>query len=142
MFSLRCKAAKNGFYHDRMYYPVGSKDNEKRAGEVFVIRDDILRYDSEGRMEVDAELKPVLPSWIIPQEEVRPIDKSTPHIVKATKPRFAKRKLPAAVHAAKPKAWPANVQPSDEPDPERVVKTKSAGKPGAFGVGKKDEDED
>lgn len=127
-FRLRCKASKPGFYGDRMHYPDGSKDNEKRAGAVFVLQADGLRYDSEGKMEVDAKLCPILPSWVLPLDEVKPINpKETPHVIKAAKPRFAKRNLPAEARAAAPRPWPANVMDKDTMDEERVVRPKRAG---------------
>lgn len=138
-FRLLCKAAKPGFYGDRMHYPVGDQENPKRAGNAFALLADSLRYDAEGRMEVDAQLRPILPSWVIPQEENKPIDKSTPHIVVAPrKQRLGKRSnLPKEARDAAPVAWPKSVQKrGGEMNEDREVKIKKAGTQVA------DEDED
>lgn len=129
-FRLLCKAARCGFYGDRMHYPATGPDSDhKRAGFAFALLADGLRYDSEGRMEVDKDLRPILPSWVIPQEEVKPIDKSIPHVVVTPKKlRLGRRNLPKEVREAAPVAWPKNVQKkSGEMDENREVKIKKAG---------------
>jgi len=139
-FRLLCKAARPGFYGDRMHYPAtGPESDHKRAGFAFALLEDALRYDAEGKMEVDKDLKPILPSWVLPQEELKPINpKETPHvIVSPRKQRMGKRNLPKGVRDVAPKAWPENVQPKDHMDPDRVVRIKKAG---ATAVQEEDED--
>ncbi len=75
---LTCVAIKPGFHGDRMHYPKGDPENPKRAGVAFLLRADGLRFDEEGKIQVDKDLKPILPSWVEPQEDVKPIPKDFP----------------------------------------------------------------
>lgn len=129
-FALRCVASRPGFYGDREHFPVGSVQNPNRAGVPFTLLADGLRYDSEGKMWVTKDMKPVLPSWVIPQEPVLAIDpKLTPYIV--VEPHYKKldkkRKLAAGVKEAAPMAWPQNMKRRDAMQGDRVVKIKRAG---------------
>lgn len=138
-FALEVVATRPGFYFDREHFEPGSRLNPARAGIKFVIREDALRYDDEGRMEVekreDGKLYPILPSWVKPLGTVEPIDPKTPHVIVDPK-RKKKRIIPEGVKAAAPKGWPLNVKKRMSPDPERVVKIARRG------GGSSDEDED
>ena len=145
-FRLLCVATKPGFYYDRMHYPKGDRDNPERAGNAFALQADALRYDSEGRMQVDKDYHPVLPLWVQPVKgvtdektgvtrlvplttaELPVIDhKKTPCVVVTPKVRIGKRKLPAEVLTVAPRGWPANIKPREDMNEDRDVKIKRAG---------------
>lgn len=144
-FRLDVVATKRGFYGDRMHFEVGSKINPNRAGIPFCLRADALKYDKEGKMHVTKDMKPVLPSWVVPVAgaQVPEIDpKAIEHVVvDPTKAKKGKRKVPAAVKAVAPLAWPKNQKRRNEGDPDRPIKIKRAGT-GQFGAGQDDEDDD
>lgn len=149
-FRLLVRAKSDGFYGDRKHYSLNGKNRgHKRAGNAFALLADALRYDREGRLEVTKDLKPVLPSWVEPLEEVKPIDpKATPHVVKEVRVKPGKRKPIDAVTQAAPIAWPENMKKHgrklrSEDDDLREVKIKRAGVPGTMTKNPgSDEDED
>lgn len=127
-FRLKVVANKRCFYGDRLHFEPESKLNPKRAGQEFTIRADALKYDQEGRMHVTKDLKPLLPTWANPLEEVQPIAKDIPHVVvEQGKLKRGERKVPAAVKAVAPAAWPKNVRRNQEMSPDRPIKIKRAG---------------
>lgn len=143
-WNLKVVANQRAFYGDRMHFEPGSRVNPQRAGIPFFIRADALTYDREGRMHVTKDLKPVLPSWANPQQEVTAIPKEWDHVVvDPNKVNKKKRKVPAAVKAVAPPAWPKNQKrrTSDDVDLNKPLKIKRAGT-GEFGSGGEENDED
>ena len=145
-FRLLVKAKTRGFYGDVLHYGTGGKDRgHKRSGRPFVIRADALRYDETGRMLVNKDLKPILPQWVEPLDEVKAIDpKATPHVIVEPKRKAGKRVRPQEVHDASPESWPQNMKKHRKlDDDDREVKIKRAGPPGAMSKNPgREEDED
>jgi hypothetical protein len=132
-FQIQVVAIKPGFYGDREHFP--SKEDDlrgamlcpSRAGQQFTMLADALRYDEDGKMEVEqkgGKLYPVLPTWVRVIGECPAIDPKTPHIVKprTKKVHPSERVIPEEVLAAAPEAYPKNVKKRAGMDPDRVVK--------------------
>lgn len=146
-FSIQVVATKPGFYGDRQHIPSMADDERgakmclSRAGQQFTMRADALRYDEDGKMEVEeknGKLYPILPSWVRVIGECPAIDPKTPHVKKAPtkKRRPDERIIPEEALAAAPAAYPKNVQKRMGMDPDRVVKIARKG------GGSDEEDED
>lgn len=143
-FRLLVVAAKEGFYGDRLHYP--KESGHKRAGFSFAILADALKYDENGKMLVNKNYEPILPSWVIPQGPIPKIDPKTTEcrVVEVAPKKFGKgRKVPKEVLEAAPKSWPANSKKRSgmEMDENREVKIKRAGTGIMAGAPDLDEDD-
>lgn len=109
---IKCEAKKTGYWQDRRIVAAKDPMRDRLAPpfgtpDTFILDERGFRYDEDGAVLVDEDLRPILPRWVKPLDPVPKIDPATvphriieaPAKVKAAKRAEAQAKLADPVEA-------------------------------------------
>lgn len=121
---VRVKPLTTGFHRGMQRVGADKAGEADGAGEPFLLGPSALKYDKEGRIEVDKKTGlPLLPRWVEPLGEIPKLPEGTPTVPVDTEAQKAgRRKRPQLVMADRPVPFEARMRRTRGPVNPEILK--------------------